>query len=97
MKCGHCHISMSFSVIPLYMICNCYCLYYLLRILVQHVPQFKVVLKPNNIPSKFTKEVSTKSEVVSYYLSLSCLIISLIMQVPLGVQLWNENKLDEMA
>ena len=68
--------------------------------LVQHFDEYKHDAKTvsPHIPSKYSTQMSTKSKVVCY-VCVVCMHYTLSpmhMQVPLGVLLHNENKLDEM-
>ena len=69
--------------------------------LVQHFDEYKHDAKTvsPHIPSKYSTQMSTKSKVVCY-VCVVCMHYTLSpmhMQVPLGVLLHNENKLDEMS
>ena len=72
------------------------CAYITHRVLVQHIMSFssqknKVTW---HIPSEYSKEMATKSDVVSVIAVLIMFDLK-ILQVPLGVLFFNENKTDE--
>ena len=71
---------------------------FLTRIVSEHLQQYKPYENEiqKHIPSKYSNEMATKSNVVGS-ISFFEYCYKIILQVPLGVLLYDENKLDEMS
>ena len=72
----------------------------IVRILAQHVPgvQDLTANVQDHIDHKYSKQMCEKSEVVSVKMtSIIVITLNLFIQVPIGVFLKNENKLDDMS
>ena len=72
----------------------------MMRILAQHIPgvQDLSVDVKDHIDHQYSKEMCRKSEVVSFNMtSIFLITLNLFVQVPIGVFLKNENKLDDMS